>query len=481
MKLPRLGVVLLGTIARDLGWEVKIYVEDIAEIDWREPLTADLVGISTITSTAPRAYAIAEALSEYGRPVVMGGPHVTFLADEALAHCPLVVRGEGEKAFPLLLDAVARGESYDAVPNLSWRDAEGTIRHNPLTGAVDDLDSLPFPDFGLIVGWTQVKSFGSVPIIPIQSSRGCPFGCRFCSVIGMFGRKMRFRSVDNMLAELERYKDLKPYIFFYDDNFTADRARARELVSKAKLERNLFSAWSAQVRSDAARDDELLALMQATNCSNVYIGFESVNPEALVEMNKRQTVDDMVRAVNRFREVGVDVHGMFVFGFDSDTPAALDSTIRFAVDSGILTTQFLILTPLPGTPLFDDLSREGRIAISDYSLYDGQHVVFTPKNMSPWRLQWAQIKGHARFYSRWRTMKYMASGYLTKSAVYLYARRMHKEWRGANDIYLKALKLAERARRVQISFDFRTDLGEIARQVRAAAAALSLSPASAPA
>jgi len=466
-------VVLLGTIAREMGWDVRVYVEDIAGVDYRDVLTADLVGISTITPTVDRAYAMADALREYGVPVVMGGPHVTFLAEEALTHCDYVVRGEGEAVLPMLMEAVAGGGDLNHIPNLSYRDGNGDVHHNPRDSAAVDMDSLPYPDFDLIVGWKKAKSFGLTPIIPIQTSRGCPFGCNFCSVISMFGRKIRLRSVEKVVGELERYRDERVHVFFYDDNFAANKKWTKELL-RALIGIGFRAKWSAQVRADAAFDAELLDLMKRANCSNVYVGFESVNPTALEEMKKKQKVEDMVRAVEEFSRHGIEVHGMFVFGFDSDTKASLNSTIRFAMRSDILSAQFLILTPLPGTPLYDTLKEQGRLTITDWSHYDAHHVVYRPHQLSTWELQWAQIKAHAKFYSRWRTLERLLEGHLSGSMIYVYARRLIHEWKRTNRVYLRALKLAERARDLRINFDLEIDLSEVKRQVRLAAEMLAL-------
>ncbi len=472
MKLPRLGAVLLATIARQHGWEAKVYVEDIAPVDYQDVLTADVVGISSITSTAERAYAMADALRPYHVPIVMGGPHPTFMVDEALTHCDYVVRGEGEEALPLLLAAIRSGRGLETVPNLSYRDSEGVTHHNPQTSTIEDLDSLPYPDFNLIVGWRLEKSFNGRPIVPIQSTRGCPYGCKFCSVIGMFGRKMRFRSTAHVLGEIEQYQGQPMHIFFYDDNFTANTQRAKEIIRSSLVERQMAASWSAQVRTDAARDGELLQLMRETNCTSLYIGFESVNPAALREMNKKQDVDTITQAVTKFNEYGVDVHGMFIIGFDSDDRETIRETLRFARRSGIASAQFLILTPLPGTPMFDELRDAGRLKTMSWSNYDAHHVVYVPKNISALELQWAQITGHARFYSLRRAVDRFANGQLTNAFIYLYANKMNRQWKRANRVYLKLLKLAERARGIHLSFDYRFDFGEIFLQVQAAAQGL---------
>lgn len=471
MKLPRLGAVLLGTIARDLGWEVRVYVEDIAPIDYQEAVNADVVGISTITTTAPRAYAIADALREQGVSVAMGGPHVTFMAEEALRHCDFVVRGEGELAFPALLGFYRQGGELAEIPNLSWRNEGGQVVENKMAEPIRDLDTLPFPDFSQIVGWQQAKSFGQLPIIPVQTSRGCPYGCSFCSVIPMFGRKYRFRSVKSILAELAQYRDTPHYVFFYDDNFTANLAQSKELLTRAEETPGLLTKWSAQVRVESGEDEELLSLMQNTGCSTVYIGLESANPEALKEMNKHQTVEQMRRGIQGFNAHHIDIHGMFVFGLDSDTPAALSETIRFAKKTGILSSQFIILTPFPGTPVYEDLKEQGRLTESDWSLFDGHHVVFTPKNLTQRGLQRAQMLGHAQFYSIGRTLKLLLSGSMIGTALYLYARKVNREWLHGNRVYLKALRLAERAKGFQLSFCIKWDYAEIRLQVEAASMA----------
>ena len=432
------------------------------------------MGVSTITTTATRAYAVADGLRKFGVPVVIGGPHVTFLPEEALAHSDYVVRGEGEAAFPALLRAIRWGGRVDDVPNLSWRDEGGVVRHNPLAPAIEDLDSLPYPDFNLIVGWRQAKSFGRLPIIPVQTSRGCPYGCSFCSVIPMFGRKYRFRSVENILGELERYADQPHYVFFYDDNFTANRDRTKELLTRAAQKPGVLTKWSAQVRVETANDEELLALMHKTGCSTVYIGFESANPQALQEMHKHQTVDQMRQSVRRFADHAIDIHGMFVLGLDCDTREAIAGTIRFAKKNDILSSQFIILTPFPGTPVYEDMKAQGRLTNSDWSLYDGHHVVFQPKNLTLWDLQKAQMKGHSQFYSVLRTLKQFLSGYFIGAALYVYARHVIRKWMRGNRGYLKALKQIGRKRNIQPDSGFARVADDVGRKIAAAATAAGM-------
>ncbi|NOR14828.1 MAG: radical SAM protein, partial [Candidatus Aminicenantes bacterium] len=256
-KIPRLGPILLGTLMKKRGWEVEVVFEEAQAIDFEAATASDLVGISTITSTAPRAYALAEKIKRAGVPVLMGGPHVTFLAEEALSHCDYVIRGEAEHALMAFIDAWETDQDYSQVPNLSYT-LNGRTVHNPTGRAPIDLDDFPYPDVSLLP--RSPDSSKGLITIPVLTSRGCPFQCAFCSVTGLFGHKYRFRSTQNVIEALQRYNRPKNHVFFYDDNFAANRKRLKELL-RAMLQEGFTFTWSAQVRVDVAQDEELLALM----------------------------------------------------------------------------------------------------------------------------------------------------------------------------------------------------------------------------
>lgn len=449
--IPRLGTLILGTIMKKMGWDVQVILEENEEIDFEDIKSADIVGISTITSTAPRAYTIAKQVRELGIPVVMGGPHVTFLADEALQHCDFVIRSEGEKAFPAFIEQWTGTRDFSTVPNLSFREG-GQIVHNQKMDFLFDLDSIPYPDFSLIKN--GIKRTYGYKIVPVQTSRGCPFDCEFCSVTGMFGKKIRYRSTDNIIEELRQYNEKKNVIFFYDDNFTANRRRAKELLVAMIREKFKFK-WSTQVRADVAKDKELVQLMRKAGCETVYIGFESVDPESLKEMKKSQTVAEIKSAIKIFNNNSIQIHGMFVFGFESDTLKKIKQTIKFVNQSRISTVQFLILTPLPGTITFNKLKQSGRIKFQDWGLYDAHHAVFEPKNMSIEELQLAQMKGHQSFYSRKKLIKRLLRFEWNALLIGIYARRLNRNWKKKNVTWLKVLDLLKPNFDFKINVDFK--------------------------
>jgi len=275
-------------------------------------------------------------------------------------------------------------------------------------------------------------------IVPIQTSRGCPYDCSFCSVTGMFGKRYRFRSTASVIAELERY-DPSRLVFFYDDNFAANSRRTRELL-QAMIDRGLRFAWSTQVRADIARDPELLDLMERAGCRTVFIGFESVDPRALAEMKKGQSVDEMRHAVHELRRRGIHVHGMFVFGFDADSPLTVKATVDFAIRERIDSAQFLLLTPLPGSELFRRLTAEGRLNERDWDDYDAHHVTFRPRGFTAWKLQMAQVRAHARFYSLARVLGRLLHGRVLAFLVGMYANRLNRRWQWKERRYLRTLR-----------------------------------------
>lgn len=436
LALPRLGLPLMGAMLRQRGIEVGIYCQSFHPVDWSDVLKSDLVGISTTTSTAPEAYRMAQRVRSAGIPVVVGGSHVTFLADEALEYADYCVRGEGEHTMMELVDAIDSGSGFAGIKGLSYRIGD-EVRHNPDRGLVQDLDALPFPDLSLIKGADRIK------ITPVATSRGCPFDCSFCSVTKMFGRKCRERSIENVVSELEMRQPRK--VFFYDDNFTADRERARTLLDKM-LSRGITPPWTAQTRADVVRDRELLRLMKRTNCYILYIGFESVNPATLKEYNKRQSVDEIVESIRILHEHGIMTHGMFVFGAENDDVAGMRETVRFALRNSIDTLQFMILTPLPGTPYFAEMERSGRLLTRDWSLYDGQHVVYQPSKMSPFDLQKETFRAMKRFYSVRECAKMVFGMDFVRFAARLGANIVAGRWRYARrQLNARALKWFYRA------------------------------------
>ena len=395
VAIPRLGSLLLGTILQQQGMEVKVVIEEMSAPNYRKlDFQPDLVCISSISSTAPRTYELADFYRERGLPVVLGGAHPSFLPLEGLEHADYVVCGEGDEALPELVNALTNGGSLADIPNLCYRDGD-TIHQNPWRPFLGDLDSLPIPDYTLIHGWKARNRRG---VVSIATSRGCPFNCSFCSVIMMFGRKHRVTSIDRVIAEIRQNGLQARHIFFCDDNFTADRQRTKALCERIIAE-GLKIEWSAQVRVESAKDPELLELMARSGCFVVFVGLESINPATLKAYNKSQTVQGIKDCVNNFHHYGIKVHGMFVFGSEEDHFQVIRDTVGFSRQLDLDSLQYLMLTPLPGTPFYKEMEAQNRIICRDWSQYDGHHTVFQPRQFTPFELQMETTRAMKKFYS----------------------------------------------------------------------------------
>jgi len=379
-NLPFLSLPMLATYAPSDA-KVTIVDERIDEIDFNAQY--DLVGITLMTPLAPRAYEIAGEFRKRGVPVVMGGMHVSARPEEVLEHADSVVIGEAEQMWPKLIEDFKQGELKKIYK------AEGYTNLDALIPMKRDL----------------LKKDKYAPVEFLETTRGCPFGCNFCSVTRFFGGKYRVRSVDDVVKEIATLKttttrfSIKNVVFFVDDNIIGNRNHARELFEKIKPYK---LNWLGQASMDLAKDDELLRLAKESGCMGLLIGFESLSDEALKDVGKKPNVArDFSAAIRKIQSYGVGVMGSFIFGFDQDDETVFEKYWQFIKESGLEAVYVGIMTPYPGTKFFDDLDKEGRIFDYNWSNYDTSHVVFHPKKMSAETLskgyQWAFKKSYSSY------------------------------------------------------------------------------------
>lgn len=389
--LPLLGTVYLGTILKNEGFNVRVLNENILKRDVStSELDADFLLISCLTPTVTRGYEIAREY-RHVRPsgkVIMGGPHVSFLKEEAAEYADHVVIGEGENVI---------------VDLLKFGSDEKFIYGTP----VKNLDDLPFIDWSILEG----NKRGS--ITSIMTSRGCPFACNFCSVTEMFGRGYRAMSPERVIEEVKRSH--KRWIFFYDDNFTANLKRAHKIMDGMINIGVKKRTWTTQVRADVTKDEELVKKMAKSGCDRVYIGFESINPNTLETFKKSQTPEDISSAVEILHKHGIGVHGMFMYGSDTDDSSVVRETQDFVKKTKIDTVQFMILTPMPGTEVFREMEAAGRLIHRNWEHYDGLHAVFWPKKFSPFDLQRYSVESFRKFYSMTNAANEMINAFADKA------------------------------------------------------------------
>ncbi|MCF8369388.1 MAG: B12-binding domain-containing radical SAM protein [Bacteroidales bacterium] len=408
LMMPQLALYILAGLTPQ-KFEVKVIEEEITQVNLDEDCS--LVGISCLTANAPRAYELCREFKKRGKTVVLGGVHPTILPDEALEYADSVVIGEAEGVWENLL------EDFN---NNSLKKKY----HNP----EPDLAKYIPKDFSRII---KKRLFN---LIPIMTTRGCPYACDFCCVTNLFGKKIRHVPVENVVRDIKE-SGAKNFIFL-DDNIIGHKKYAKELFRAIKP---LNIKWVGQASvSLLVNDDELIQLAYESGCKTLFFGIESVSEEQLKTMRKAiKDIEDLEIALKKIKKYGILIHASVVFGFDNDTKETFDETVKFLKKSKVSTVSFNVLTPYPGTKTFEDLKNENRLITSDWRYYDHNTVVFQPINMSPYDLQKGKVRARKQFYTLMSVLRrfpgnlyspfiYFATNYGHMKQVRVEAKRLNK-------------------------------------------------------
>jgi radical SAM superfamily enzyme YgiQ (UPF0313 family) len=375
-RFPLLSLSTLAALTPERH-ELELVDENVEELDY-DSLEADLVGITAMTAQAPRAYAIAKLLQDRGIKTVLGGIHPTMMPDEAMQHADAIVLGEAERLWPQVLEDCEQGR-------LKKRYASETR---------PSLEHLPAPRRELYLKNRRYKRY-YMSIDTVQTGRGCPFGCDFCSVTQFSGNTYRFRPIEDVVRELSAMKS--KLIMFMDDNIVGNPKHARELFTAIAP---LHKRWFSQCSLNIANDDKLLKCAAESGCDELFIGFETLSKEGLQEMHKKQNINiDYKKAVMKLHDYGISVFGAFIFGFEHDDNASIQRTLDFTNDCDMEDAQFSILTPFPGTSLFARMKAQERITTYDWSQYDFSHLVFRHNNFTKEELEDEHLTAWKEFYS----------------------------------------------------------------------------------
>ncbi len=357
-------------------WDVELIDESTLEAKHQVSMGPDIVGITTMTAQADRAYQLADDYRRLGITVIMGGIHPSALPAEALTHCHAVCTGDGEPCLPHML---ADWQAGHLKKIYNWRDYPEVKISTPRKDLLNPADYLVFN--------------------PIQTTRGCPHGCKFCTTSAIFGRKYRMRPVQDVIEEIKeaREKYGSKTFMFSDDNFAGNQAWALELC--AALE-PLKISWASQCDILIANNEKLLAAMRRSGCLGLILGLESPNADTLREAGKRFVKPaEYIDRIKRIQAHRISLWGAFIFGFDHDDWRRCRDVVRFAERAGLVMSCYPILTPYPGTEVWSDLRRQGRILTERWQLYNGANVVFEPKNFTQAQLRHAQMAAFSEFYS----------------------------------------------------------------------------------
>ncbi len=406
--MPQLALYILEGLTPE-EHDVHIIEEETSPVDLDQE--CDLVGISCMTANAPRAYELCREFKTRGKTVLLGGVHPTILPEEALEHADCVVVGEAEGVWDMLLKDFQNNELKEKY-------------HNPKP----DLDKYVRKDFKKIL---KNRLFN---IIPVMTTRGCPYNCDFCCVTNLFGRKIRHMPIENVISDI---KDSgAKNIMFLDDNIIGHPKYAKALFKAIKP---LNVNWVGQASvSLLVADDELMQLAAESGCKAMFFGIESVSVDQLKTLRKAlKEIEHLESALKKIKKMGILIHASMVFGFDNDTKEIFSETVEFLIKNKVSTVSFNVLTPYPGTKIYDELKSEGRLTTTDWKYYDHNTVVFKPKNMTPYELQMGKINARKKFYSLPSVLKrlsgnmynpklYLPMNYGHMKQVRIEARRMEK-------------------------------------------------------
>ncbi|MDD4891325.1 MAG: radical SAM protein [Phycisphaerae bacterium] len=393
-------LVLAGLTPAD--WQITITDENLGVPDYEAMPRPDLVGITAFTSQASRAYDVAAAFRRRGVPVVMGGIHATMRREEASAYVDSIVTGEAEGVWAQVLADAGRGKLQPAY-----------------AGDYADMAQVPPARHDLL---PEGYAFGSV-----QTTRGCPLNCEFCSVSAFNGRGYRERPIGHVIEEMRSIKE--SWVLVVDDNLIGTSKkhidRAKDLF-RAMIGADLRKKWICQATINMADDDELLALASRAGCRGVFVGFESATAEGLAEVGKKLNLNrkrDMRSSVQQIQRHKILVVGSFIMGLDSDRVGIGTQIAETASAYGVDILNALYLTPLPGTRLWDRMAAEDRIAAADFPR-DWQYYTLGFPTARYKHFSWAQIldEMHAcerNFYSGWRVLRRVGKSLLNRTGFIL--------------------------------------------------------------
>ena len=405
---PPLGLLYVAAYAEKEGHPV--VVRDLSiprkkeEIDFKK---YDIVGISTDTTRHRQALRLAKKAKANGCTVVMGGPHPGYVDDEILStnQVDFIVRGEGEVTFSELVAALdKKNGQFDSVQGISFF-SNGKLVRTPPRPFIEDLDNLPLPARHLVPmdDYRRTK-LGGRDITPLVTSRGCPYQCAFCASSHFWGTKVRMRSVASVLNEIEEIHHRHHFdaVAFLDDTFNLFPKRVIE-ICHGIVEKKLDLWWWCLSRIDLLlRNEEMIKEMVRAGAKSVFIGVESSNTETLEALKKGINVESTVQAVEMLKRNGLEIHASYILGELHETVESIHETIHFAKKLDTNVAQFSILTPYPGTAIYEQV--KGRIFKwrSPWSFFDMQHLVFKHDHLSFIRMEWLLLKAHLLYYTRSR-------------------------------------------------------------------------------
>jgi radical SAM superfamily enzyme YgiQ (UPF0313 family) len=403
LVMPDYGMPLIGTILSERGYDVRVYMEHIKPPEWDRIAGSDLVCFSSFMAGADKTYLLADEIrSRVGIPTIMGGTHASYFPESCLQHCSYVVFGEGDETIVQLIETLAHGGEVEQVAGIAYRVRDQVRRTAPRPGPAK-FDTIP--NFSLIEGYRRMSLFDilvqrKMQLVTVQSSRGCQFKCTFCIVNTMFPGDYRKRDVESVIRDLRDKRQYGRSLLFVDNEFAALRPYTKKLLRRIIEEDFGFQAI-VLARVEVAKDDELLSLMREAGIVYIFQGYESVQPETLTAYDKRQSLRQIIGAIQKLHSFGFSILGSFVVGADTDTLETIRCTVDFALEQRLMSAY---IYPIWGhypeeRKGYQTIIPWYRSIFRGWPYCDGHFVTHFPLHMPPSKLQWAVIDAYRKIYS----------------------------------------------------------------------------------
>ncbi len=414
--MPDYGMPLIGAILAAAGYNVKVYMEHVKPPEWDRIVQSDLVCFSSLCAGAEKTFQLADEIRRrLGIPTIIGGTHATYYPESCLDHCDYVVFGEGDETILELITALREERDVSTVDGIAYRKGLQVYRTAARRGP-DKFDTIP--DFSLIHGYRKMNWFDMLwqrraPWLTAQASRGCHFKCRFCIVNTMFPSGYRKRDIESVIRDLRDKRQYGRNLMFVDNDFPANRHETKQLLRRI-IEEDLDYNFLVFARIEMARDDELMALMRRAGVSQLYQGYESVQPETLTAYDKHQTLKQICETIKKQKSYGFRLIGSFVVGADTDTLETIERTADFVIEQQLSSAYFF---PIWGH--FPEQLHGHQTIVPWYrSIFrgwkycDGNFVTHYPMNMPPSKLQRALIGAFRRVYAPRQALRALRDGNL---------------------------------------------------------------------
>lgn len=400
IRTPSVGLNLLATIVKEEYEDTYMYSEAISKIPSEDVLDADVIFIGIFTFNANRGYQLARYFKRHTNAVVvMGGLHASMNYKEAVRYCDYVMLGEGEETILKLLHTLERDETVD-FPGIAWR-RDGKTVSTGINCPPKNIDIIP--DRNLVYRYHDRVHYNTIwP--QVHASRGCPHNCDYCALVRHFGRKVRTRSVENVVEDIRqsveffesgRFPRLLHGVWLTDDNFFADREWAMAVL-RGIIDSGIRTRFTIQARYEVGFDDEMLDLLKKAGFFELAMGIEFIDDADFAEFHKKSTVEEIKRSIRNIKRHGMSVRGLFILGGDSCRPGVGDKLADFVIENGIQGCLIQSMYFVPGTPAYE--ANKDRLIHRNWSKYNGC-VVHFPKNISPYELQLEHIKASMKIYS----------------------------------------------------------------------------------